>query len=179
MAKWNVKQLTRVHKKFASERLGSKAEAKADETIAEHPELEGIRDVLVAQFSSDEDTAILGSPLDICEFFAAEKRTEGMEFSVPHTKSVTRTLSANFAAYRNFKQLLKEEPSDDYKKFYDKLIKDFDEYFVLASEDMLCDYFTGYREFRDAFIEEENARYKATAAKRKGNQAAEKNKDAE
>lgn len=89
-----------------------------------------------------------------------------MEFSTPHTKSVTMTLRSNLAAYRNFEQFLNEEPSDDYAAVYNKLMNDFEDYFVLASEDMLCDYYTDYREFRDSYIEKENARNKAAAEKR-------------
>ncbi|MGO5251183.1 hypothetical protein ACTQ2Q_07515 [Atopobiaceae bacterium LCP21S3_F11] len=166
MKKWNVKQLARVHKKFAAEYFDNDAEAKADEVITEHPELAAIRDTLIAQYSSDEDTAILGGALDICEFFSEENRTQGMEFSSPHTKSVTMTLHSNLAAYRNFEQFLNEEPSDDYAAVYNKLMNDFEDYFVLASEDMLCDYYTDYREFRDSYIEKENARNKAAAEKR-------------
>lgn len=156
----------RPHKKFAEEYLSSDAEAKADEVITEHPELAGIRDVLIAQYTSDEEAAILGDALDICEFFAEEDRTQGMEFSKPHTKSVTMTLRANLAAYHNFEQFLNEEPSDDYANVYNKLMNDFEDYFVLASEDMLCDYYTDFEVFRDALVEEEKARNKAAAAKR-------------
>lgn len=166
MKKWNVKQLTRVHKKFAAEYLSNDAEAKADEVITEHPELAAIRDTLIAQYSSDEDTAILGDALEICEFFSEDNRTQGMEFSSPHTKSVTMTLRANLGAYRHFEEFLNEEPSDDYAAVYNKLMNDFEEYFVLASEDMLCDYYTDYREFRDSFIGEENARNRKAAEKR-------------
>ena len=93
-----MKQLARVHKKFADEYFDNDAETKADEVITEHPELAAIRDTLIAQYSSDEDTAILGDALDICEFFSEENRTQGMEFSTPHTKSVTMTLRSNLAA---------------------------------------------------------------------------------
>lgn len=171
MKKWNVKQLARAHKKFADKYLANDAEAKADTVITEHPELAAIRDTLIAQYTSDENTAILGDALDICEFFSEENRTQGMEFSSPHTKSVTMTLRANLAAYRNFEQFLNEEPSDDYAAVYNKLMNDFEDYFILASEDMLCDYYTEYRGFRDSFIEEENARNKAAAAKRAANKA--------
>lgn len=161
-----MKQLARVHKKFAAEYFDNDAEAKADEVITEHPELAAIRDTLIAQYSSDENTAILGDALDICEFFSEEGRTQGMEFSSPHTKSVTMTLRSNLTAYRNFEQFLNEEPSDDYAAVYNKLMNDFEDYFVLASEDMLCDYYTDYEVFRDALVEEEKARNKAAAAKR-------------
>lgn len=169
--KWNVKQLGRIHKKFANEHLGSDAAAKADEIIAEHPELSAIRDTLIAQFSSDEYTAILGSALEICEFFSTNGRTEGMEFSSPHTKSVTSTLRTNLAAYHSFEQFISEEPDSNYEAVYNKLLSDFEDYFVLASEDMLCDYYGEYRNFRDTFIEEENARNKAAAEKRAENKA--------
>lgn len=165
--KWNVKQLGRAHKKFAEEYLtDGSAEAKADEVITEHPELAAIRDTLIAQYTSDEDNAILGDALDICEFFSSDSRTEGMEFSSPHTKSVTSTLRTNLNAYRNFEQFINEEPDSDYEAVYNKLLNDFEDYFVLASEDMLCDYYTDYREFRDAFIEKERTRNKAAAEKR-------------
>lgn len=165
--KWNVKQLGRAHKKFAEKYLtDGSAEAKADEVITEHPELAAIRDTLIAQYASDEDNAILGDALDICEFFSSDSRTEGMEFSSPHTKSVTSTLRTNLNAYRNFEQFINEEPDSDYEAVYNKLLNDFEDYFVLASEDMLCDYYTDYREFRDAFIEKERTRNKAAAEKR-------------
>lgn len=84
-----------------------------------------------------------------------------MEFVTEHTKSVSVTLGTNIQTYKSIKQFLEEETDDEYAAIYSNIASQLEDYFILASEDMLCNYYTDYLEFRDSYIEKKRAQNKS------------------
>lgn len=135
----------RLYKAFANH-LDEERKKTYKELVAENPQ---IAEVAVFQ-SSPEVQAIRSGDVSICEHFALKSDLkEGLEFSVPHSKSVTQTVRANIAAYNNILAALKEEKKPEYLKVYKSLKSAYDKYFALASEEVLEDvYGTEFTSFK-------------------------------
>lgn len=131
-----IKYQLSIHKAFA-ESLDKENKEKFDNFIKENPEL---KDVAVFKQSS-ESVAISSGNFEICKFFFLNE-DNGFDFSgEPHLKSVAQTVRANITAYNNFVTFEKEEEQADYKKIYKALIKKLNDYFELAAESALRQYY--------------------------------------
>ena len=142
-----IKYQLSIHKAFA-ESLDKENKEKFDNFIKENPEL---KDVAVFKQSS-ESVAISSGNFEICKFFFLNE-DNGFDFSgEPHLKSVAQTVRANITAYNNFVTFEKEEEQADYKKIYKALIKKLDDYFELADESALRQYYgDDYINFADDY----------------------------
>ena len=142
-----IKYQLSIHKAFA-ESLDKENKEKFDNFIKENPEL---KDVAVFKQSS-ESVAISSGNFEICKFFFLNE-DNGFDFSgEPHLKSVAQTVRANITAYNNFVTFEKEEEQADYKKIYKALIKKLNDYFELAAESALRQYYgDSYISFADDY----------------------------
>lgn len=142
-----IKNQDKMHKAFA-ESLDKEAKEKFDKLAKENPELKN----LAAFKQSPESVAISSGNFEICKFFFLNE-DNGFDFSgEPHLKSVAQTVRANITAYNNFVTFEKEEEQADYKKIYKALIKKLDDYFELAAESALREYYgDSYISFADDY----------------------------
>ena len=142
-----IKYQLSIHKAFA-ESLDKENKEKFDNFIKENPEL---KDVAVFKQSS-ESVAISSGNFEICKFFFLNE-DNGFDFSgEPHLKSVAQTVRANITAYNNFVTFEKEEEQADYKKIYKALIKKLNDYFELAAESALRQFYgDSYISFADDY----------------------------
>lgn len=142
-----IKNQDKMHKAFA-ESLDKEAKEKFDKLAKENPELKN----LAAFKQTPESAAISSGNFEICKFFFLNE-DNGFDFSgEPHLKSVAQTVRANITAYNNFVTFEKEEEQADYKKIYKTLIKKLDEYFALAAESALREYYgDSYISFADDY----------------------------
>lgn len=161
----SIKYQEQIHKAFA-ETLDKEKKEKFDKLAKENPELKD----LAAFKQSSESVAISSGNFEICKFFFLNE-DNGFDFSgSPHLKSVAQTVRANITAYNNFVTFEKEEEQTDYKKIYKALIKKLDDYFVLAAESALRQYYgDAYISFAEKFTKAEEKRQAARVAKRKAN----------
>lgn len=142
-----IKYQLSIHKAFA-EYLDKENKEKFDNLVKENPEL---KDVAVFKQSA-ESVAISSGNFEICKFFFLNE-DNGFDFSgEPHWKSVAQTVRANITAYNNFVAFEEDEEQADYKKIYKALIKKLDEYFALAAESALRQYYgDDYINFADDY----------------------------
>ena len=142
-----IKNQDKMHKAFA-ESLDKEAKEKFDKLAKENPELKN----LAAFKQTPESAAISSGNFEICKFFFLNE-DNGFDFSgEPHLKSVAQTVRVNITAYNNFVTFEKEEEQADYKKIYKTLIKKLDEYFALAAESALREYYgDSYISFADDY----------------------------
>lgn len=142
-----IKNQLSIHKAFA-EILDKEAKEKFDKLVKENPEL---KDVAVFK-QSPESVAISSGNFEICKFFFLNE-DNGFDFGgSPHWKSVAQTVRANITAYNNFVTFEKEEEQADYKKIYKALVKKLDDYFALAAESALREFYgDSYISFADDY----------------------------
>lgn len=142
-----IKNRLSIHKAFA-EILDKEAKEKFDKLVKENPEL---KDVAVFK-QSPESVAISSGNFEICKFFFLNE-DNGFDFGgSPHWKSVAQTVRANITAYNNFVTFEKEEEQADYKKIYKALVKKLDDYFALAAESALREFYgDSYISFADDY----------------------------
>lgn len=142
-----IKYQLSIHKAFA-ESLDKENKEKFDNLVKENPEL---KDVAVFKQSA-ESVAISSGNFEICKFFFLNE-DNAFDFSgSPHWKSVAQTVRANITAYNNFVAFEEDEEQDDFKKIYKTLIKKLDEYFALAAESALREYYgDSYISFADDY----------------------------
>lgn len=142
-----IKNQDKMHKAFA-EILDKEAKEKFDKLVKENPEL---KDVAVFK-QSPESVAISSGNFEICKFFFLNE-DNGFDFGgSPHWKSVAQTVRANITAYNNFVTFEDEEEQADYKKIYKALVKKLDDYFALAAESALRQFYgDSYISFADDY----------------------------
>lgn len=159
----NKPSTIKIHKAFA-ESIDKETKEKFDKMVEGNPELKDV----AAFKQSPESVAISSGNFEICKFFFLNE-DNGFDFSgSPHLKSVAQTVRANITAYNNFVTFEKEEEQADYKKIYKALIKKLDEYFSLAAESALREYYgDSYISFAEKFTEEKMQ--SARGSKRKAN----------
>lgn len=160
-----IKYQAQIHKAFA-ETIDKEAKEKFDKLVESNPEL---KDVVVFNHSK-ESAAISDSNIEICKFFFLNEDS-AFDFSgKPHLKSVAQTVRANITAYNNFVTFEDEEEQADYKKIYKALIKKLDDYFALAAESALRQYYgDDYISFAEQLTEEKEKQQAARLATRKAN----------
>ncbi len=161
-----IKYQAQIHKAFADS-IDKEAKEKFDLLIEANPELAN-----VAVFKQSHEAAVISSSnYEICkQMFLDEDKAFSFSGAKPHRKNVKQTAKANLVAYNNFVTFLEDEDEgqEEYKKIYRALIKNLDEYFSLAAENALEDYYGDkYIEFAENFTEEEEKRQAARVAKRK------------
>lgn len=161
--KTNKPSTIKIHKAFA-EIIDKEKKEKFDKLAKENPELKN----LAAFKQSPESVAISSGNFEICKFFFLNE-DNAFDFSgSPHWKSVAQTVRANITAYNNFVAFEKDEEEADYKKIYKTLIKKLDEYFALAAESALRQFYGDtYISFAEKFTEEKMQ--SARGSKRKAN----------
>lgn len=142
-----IKNQDKMHKAFAAI-IDKEAKEKFDKLVEGNPELKNV----AAFKQSPESVAISSGNFEICKFFFLNE-DNGFDFSgSPHWKSVAQTVRANITAYNNFVTFEKEEEQDDFKKIYKALIKKLDDYFALAAESALRQYYgDSYISFADDY----------------------------
>lgn len=160
-----IKYQDAIHKAFA-ETIDKEAKEKFDKLVESNPEL---KDVAVFN-QSKESAAISDSNIEICKFFFLSEDS-AFDFSgKPHWKSVAQTVRANVTAYNNFVTFEEDEEQGDFKKIYKALIKKLDEYFSLAAESALREYYGDtYINFAEQLTEEKEKQQAARLATRKAN----------
>lgn len=142
-----IKNQDKMHKAFA-ESLDKELKEKFDKLVEGNPEL---KDIAVFK-QSPESVAISSGNFEICKFFFLNE-DNAFDFSgSPHWKSVAQTVRANITAYNNFVAFEEDEEQADYKKIYKALIKKLDEYFALAAESALRQFYgDDYISFADDY----------------------------
>lgn len=142
-----IKNQDKMHKAFA-ESLDKELKEKFDKLVEGNPELKNI----AAFKQSPESVAISSGNFEICKFFFLNE-DNAFDFSgSPHWKSVAQTVRANITAYNNFVAFEEDEEQADYKKIYKALIKKLDEYFALAAESALRQFYgDDYISFADDY----------------------------
>lgn len=142
-----IKNQDKMHKAFA-ESLDKEFKEKFDKLVEGNPELKNI----AAFKQSPESVAISSGNFEICKFFFLNE-DNAFDFSgSPHWKSVAQTVRANITAYNNFVAFEEDEEQADYKKIYKALIKKLDEYFALAAESALRQFYgDSYISFADDY----------------------------
>ena len=142
-----IKNQDKMHKAFA-ESLDKEFKEKFDKLVEGNPELKNI----AAFKQSPESVAISSGNFEICKFFFLNE-DNAFDFSgSPHWKTVAQTVRANITAYNNFVAFEEDEEQADYKKIYKALIKKLDEYFALAAESALRQFYgDSYISFADDF----------------------------
>lgn len=161
----SIKYQEQIHKAFA-ETLDKEKKEKFDKLAKENPELKD----LAAFKQSSESVAISSGNFEICKFFFLNE-DNGFDFSgKPHWKSVAQTVRANITAYNNFVTFEEDEEQGDFKIIYKALIKKLDEYFSLAAESALRQYYgDDYISFAEQLTEEKEKQQAARLATRKAN----------
>lgn len=142
-----IKNQDKMHKAFA-ESLDKEFKEKFDKLVEGNPELKDI----AAFKQSPESVAISSGNFEICKFFFLNE-DNAFDFSgSPHWKSVAQTVRANITAYNNFVAFEEDEEQADYKKIYKALIKKLDDYFALAAESALRQFYgDSYISFADDY----------------------------
>lgn len=142
-----IKNQDKMHKAFA-ESLDKEFKEKFDKLVEGNPELKNI----AAFKQSPESVAISSGNFEICKFFFLNE-DNAFDFSgSPHWKSVAQTVRANITAYNNFVAFEEDEEQADYKKIYKALIKKLDDYFALAAESALRQFYgDSYISFADDY----------------------------
>ena len=142
-----IKNQDKMHKAFA-ESIDKELKEKFDKMVEGNPELKNI----AAFKQSAESVAISSGNFEICKFFFLNE-DNAFDFSgKPHWKSVAQTVRANVTAYNNFVTFEEDEEQGDFKKIYKALIKKLDDYFALAAESALREYYgDSYISFADDY----------------------------
>lgn len=162
-----IKYQAQIHKAFA-ENIDKEAKEKFDKLVKDNPELKD-----VAIFKQSHESAVISEGnFEICKHFFLDEDSAFDFNGKPHGKTVAQTVKANIIAYNNFLKFEEDEEQEDYKKIYKSLIKNLDEYFSLAAESALREYYgDAYVDFAAKFTEAEEKKQAARVAKRKANSA--------
>lgn len=158
-----IKYQQQIHEGFA-EKLDDKAKTEFQQIIEAYPEM-----AERLEFKpSDDAEAIAEGNLEICEhFFLKQDVGDDVEFSTPHSKTVTQTVRANVTAYKAVSTALEQEQVEEYAKIYASLKKTYEEYFSLVAEDFLeAVYGEQYTQYRDTKTAELKKMYGERVAER-------------
>lgn len=147
MQKVKSELLQQIHEQYADEIMRPKVEDELNKVLEQYPMMESM--LTDNPLDSNEDINVFNSSnMQICERFSDD---EEIQAAVIFFRMVARTHN------RLEQDNLEYESNPDYK-FYDKLYKLMDTYFLEIVEGVLEDTFDDYKAFKDEKLKESRKR---------------------
>lgn len=147
MQKVKSELLQQIHEQYADEIMRPKVEDELNKVLEQYPMMESM--LTDNPLDSNEDINVFNSSnMQICERFSEDKDVQAAVTFFRMVARVRNNLKLDNPDY---------ESNPDYK-FYDKLYKMMDTYFLEIVEDVLEDRFDDYKAFKDEKLKESRKR---------------------